>query len=127
MHLTSCGRKQRGNHIRQATELDVSEVVASEIPAGSAVRVYAEMSTIGQKAIERIATLLAARGVACVDSPITSDPERARAGNLTLLTSGTAEAVDIVKPWQLRIGHTVLVAGDRPGQAQVMKLVNDLL
>jgi 3-hydroxyisobutyrate dehydrogenase len=45
----------------------VSEAVASEIAGASAVRVYAETSTIGQECIERIAALLAARGVACVD------------------------------------------------------------
>lgn len=52
----------------------VSEAVASEIAGGSAVRVYAEMSTIGQESIERIAVLLAARGVACVDSPVSGGP-----------------------------------------------------
>jgi 3-hydroxyisobutyrate dehydrogenase-like beta-hydroxyacid dehydrogenase len=51
----------------------------------------------------------------------------ARAGNLTLLAAGAPEAVAAVKPWQLRIGKTVFVMGDRPGQAQVMKLVNNLL
>ncbi len=39
----------------------VSEGVATEIAGGSAVRVYAEMSTIGHESIERIAALLAAR------------------------------------------------------------------
>jgi len=101
----------------------VSEAVAAEIASGSAVRVYAEMSTIGQESIERIASLLAARGIGCVDSR----PASARAGNLTLLAAGAPEAVAAVKPWQLRIGKTVFVMGERPGQAQVMKLVNNLL
>ena len=105
----------------------VSEAVASEIANGSAVRFYAEMSTIGRESIERIAALLAARGVACIDSPVTGGPASARAGNLTLLAAGAPEAVAAVKPWQLRIGKTVFVMGDRPGQAQVMKLVNNLL
>ena len=91
------------------------------------MRVYAEMSTIGQESIERIAALLAARGIACVDSPVTGGPASARAGNLTLLAAGDPEAVATVRPWQLRIGKTVFVMGDRPGQAQVMKLVNNLL
>ena len=105
----------------------VSEAVASEVAGGSAVRVYAEMSTVGRESIERIAALLAARGIACVDSPVTGGPAVARAGNLTLLAAGAPEAVAAVKPWQLRIGKTVFVMGDRPGQAQVMKLVNNLL
>ena len=39
----------------------VSEAVAAEIAGRSAVRVYAEMSTIGHESMERIAALLAAR------------------------------------------------------------------
>lgn len=35
----------------------VSEAVASEVAGGSAVRVYAEMSTIGRESIERVAAL----------------------------------------------------------------------
>ena len=105
----------------------VSEAVAAEVAGGSAVRFYAEMSTIGQESMERIASLVAARGIALVDSPVTGGPAVARAGNLTLLASGAPEAVAVVKPWQLRIGKTVFVMGDRPGQAQVMKLVNNLL
>jgi 3-hydroxyisobutyrate dehydrogenase-like beta-hydroxyacid dehydrogenase len=105
----------------------VSETVASEVAGGSAVRVYAEMSTIGQESMERIAKLLAARGIGLVDSPVSGGPASASAGNLTLLAAGAPEAVAAVKPWQLRIGKTVFVMGDRPGQAQVMKLVNNLL
>jgi 3-hydroxyisobutyrate dehydrogenase len=105
----------------------VSEAVASEIAAGTAVRFYAEMSTIGHESIERIAKLLAARNIACVDSPVSGGPASAQAGNLTLLAAGAPEAVAAVKPWQLRIGRTVFVMGERPGHAQVMKLVNNLL
>jgi 3-hydroxyisobutyrate dehydrogenase len=46
---------------------------------------------------------------------------------LTLLAAGAPEAIAAVRPWQLRIGKTVFAMGDRPGQAQVMKLVNNLL
>jgi 3-hydroxyisobutyrate dehydrogenase-like beta-hydroxyacid dehydrogenase len=105
----------------------VSEAVASVVAGGSAVRVYAEMSTIGQESIERLAKPLAVRGIALVDSPVSGGPASASAGNLTLLAAGVPEAVAAVKPWQLRIGKTVFVMGDRPGQAQVMKLVNNLL
>lgn len=77
----------------------------------------------------RIAALLAARGIALVDSPVSGGPASAHAWNLTLLAAGAPEAVAAVKPWQLRIGKTVFVMGDRPGQAQarVTKLVNNLL
>jgi 3-hydroxyisobutyrate dehydrogenase-like beta-hydroxyacid dehydrogenase len=105
----------------------VSEAVAAEVVGGPALRLYAEMSTIGREAVERIAALLAARGIACVDAPISGGPAGARAGTLAMLAAGAPQAVAALRPWQLRIGKTVFVMGERPGQAQVMKLVNNLL
>ena len=85
------------------------------------------MSTIGRQAVERIAAVLAGRGIGCVDAPISGGPAGARAGTLAMLAAGAPEAVAALRPWQLRIGQTVFVMGARPGQAQVMKLVNNLL
>lgn len=78
--------------------------MAADVAGGSAVRTYAEMSTIRRESIERTAALLAARGIACVDSPVTGGPAVARAGNLTLLAAGSPEAVAAVKPWQHHMG-----------------------
>ena len=63
-------------------------LLAPEIVGGSAVRFYAEMSTIDQASIERITKLLAARDIACVDPPVSGGPASAHAGNLTLLAAG---------------------------------------
>jgi 3-hydroxyisobutyrate dehydrogenase len=105
----------------------VSEAVAAEVAAAGKPRIYAEMSTIGREAMERIADLLAPRGVACVDALISGGPAGARAGTLAMMASGAPDAVAALRPWQERIGTTVFVLGERPGQAQVMKLVNNLL
>jgi 3-hydroxyisobutyrate dehydrogenase-like beta-hydroxyacid dehydrogenase len=67
------------------------------------VRVYAEMSTIGHESIERIAAILAARGIACVDSPVSGGPSSARREPHAACL-GPPEAVAAVRPWQLRIG-----------------------
>lgn len=105
----------------------VSEAVAAEVASAGTPRIYAEMSTIGREAMERIATPLASRGIACVDAPISGGPAGARAGTLAMLASGPPAALAALRPWQERIGRQVFVLGDRPGQAQVMKLVNNLL
>ena len=94
---------------------------------GHAIRVYAEMSTIGRPAVERIAAGLAARGIAAVDTPITGGPPGARAGTLALMVAGAADAVATLRPFLERIGKRLFVLGERPGQGQVMKLVNNLL
>ncbi len=104
-----------------------SEEVAAAGPTGRAVRVYAEMSTIGKRAVEGIAARLGARGVAVVDAPISGGPAGARAGTLAMLAAGAKEAVAELGPWLRRIGREVFVLGENPGQAQVMKLVNNLM
>jgi 3-hydroxyisobutyrate dehydrogenase-like beta-hydroxyacid dehydrogenase len=109
---------------------EVSEVAAlgpEGVVHGHAIRVYAEMSTIGRPAVERIAAGLAARGIAAVDTPITGGPPGARAGTLALMVAGAADAIATLRPFLERIGKRLFVLGERPGQGQVMKLVNNLL
>lgn len=108
----------------------VSEVVAlgpEGVVHGKALRLYAEMSTIGRATVQRIAEGLAPRDIAMVDAPISGGPAGARAGTLAMLAAGDPAAVERLRPWQLRIGRQVFVLGEMPGQAQVMKLVNNLL
>ncbi|MBL6078585.1 NAD(P)-dependent oxidoreductase [Belnapia sp. T18] len=105
----------------------VSEAVAGEVADGGAVKLYAEMSTIGRATVEGIAARLAERGIAMVDAPISGGPSGARAGTLAMLAAGAPEAVARLRPWQERIGRVVFTLGERPGQAQVMKLVNNLV
>ncbi|MDO9711374.1 NAD(P)-dependent oxidoreductase [Paracraurococcus lichenis] len=94
---------------------------------GSAIRLYAEMSTIGRPTVQRIAEGLAPRGIAMVDAPISGGPAGARAGTLAMLAAGAPAAVERLRPWLERIGSRVFVLGEQPGQAQVMKLVNNLI
>lgn len=105
----------------------VSETVARQVIGGSAVCTYVEMSTIGSPAIGRITQIVATRGIALMDCPISGGPKGARAGTLTMLAAGPAEALAEVRPWLERVGGNVFVVGDKPGQAQLMKLVNNLI
>jgi 3-hydroxyisobutyrate dehydrogenase len=108
--------------ISEATALGPDGVIH-----GRAVRVHAEMSTIGRDAIGRIAEGLAAKGIGLVDTPLTGGPAGARAGTLTIMTAGAPEHVGAVHPFLERIGKRVHVIGEAPGAGQVMKLVNNLL
>lgn len=108
----------------------VSETVALGLDGvihGRAIRIHAEMSTIGRPAVERIAEGLAARSIAMVDTPITGGPPGARAGTLALMIAGAPEPVATLRPVLEQIGKRLFVLGERPGQGQVMKLVNNLL
>lgn len=105
----------------------VSETVAAEVAQGSAVRIYAEMSTIGSPAMGRIARLMDGRGITLLDCPISGGPKGARAGTLTMLAAGPPPARATVRPWLERVGKNIFEVGDRAGQAQLMKLVNNLI
>lgn len=108
----------------------VSEHVAlglDGVSSGKAVRVYGEMSTIGQQAVERIAHGLKAGNIAMVDTPVSGGPAGARAGTLAIMAAGPAEALALVAPWLDRMGSRVFPVGDRVGAAQTMKLVNNLV
>ncbi|MBR0669693.1 NAD(P)-dependent oxidoreductase [Neoroseomonas soli] len=94
---------------------------------GHAIRIHAEMSTIGRPTVQRIGEGLASRGIALVDAPITGGPAGARAGTLAMMTAGAPSAVEELRPLLLRIGRGVFVIGEQPGQAQVMKLVNNMI
>jgi 3-hydroxyisobutyrate dehydrogenase-like beta-hydroxyacid dehydrogenase len=104
-----------------------SELVAAEIASSSTLRVYVEMSTIGSATIARIAQMLGKRGIALVDCPISGGPKGARAGTLSVIAAGPGAALDQIRPWLQQIGKNLFEVGEHPGQAQLMKLVNNLI
>jgi 3-hydroxyisobutyrate dehydrogenase-like beta-hydroxyacid dehydrogenase len=108
----------------------VSEDVAfgaDGVASGSAVKIYVEMSTIGRTCIQAIASALDRKGIHTVDAPISGGPPGARQGTLAMMVAGSPADVAAVTPWLRLIGKDVYVLGSTPGQAQVMKLVNNLV
>ncbi len=105
----------------------VSERVAAEVAESPTLRIYVEMSTIGSPTMLRIAQTLRERGITLVDCPISGGPKGARAGTLTVITAGSRDALDTIRPWLDAIGKNVFEVGERPGHAQLMKLVNNLI
>ena len=105
----------------------ICESVARDVANGSAVRVYVEMSTIGGPAQAKVQAIVEAKGIALVDCPISGGPKGARAGTLTVIVAGPEAAKEELRPWLQRIGKNVFEVGERPGQAQLMKLVNNLI
>ncbi|MGE4243630.1 NAD(P)-dependent oxidoreductase [Ramlibacter sp.] len=106
---------------------EVSEQVAAEVAAGARLRHYVEMSTIGRQCMETIASTLGARRIGSVDAPVTGGVPGALRGTLSIMVSGAPADRDAVMPWLGKIGGKLTVLGDEPGQAQVMKLVCNLV
>jgi 3-hydroxyisobutyrate dehydrogenase-like beta-hydroxyacid dehydrogenase len=103
----------------------VSEAVARDVAHGSSMRIYVEMSTIGSPALARLRKIVSP--AVLLDCPVSGGPKGARAGTLTMLAAGPPAARAEVLPWLQRIGGQVFEVGDNAGQAQLMKLVNNLV
>jgi 3-hydroxyisobutyrate dehydrogenase-like beta-hydroxyacid dehydrogenase len=107
----------------------VYEVCCGEdgLVGGSRIRTYVDLSTTGATMAEQVAATLATRNVRCVDAPVSGGPAAAEAGTLTIMIAGDEEVLAEVKLLLETIGSNVFVVGTRPGQAQLVKLINNLL
>lgn len=109
---------------------EVSRSVALDpggIAAADGVGAYVEMSTIGSTTIDAIAEGLARVNIPVVDAPVSGGPRGARAGTLTMMVAGAPEAVERCRAPMEAITANLFRVGDRPGQAQVAKLVNNMI
>lgn len=94
---------------------------------GTALRTVVDLSTTGTSATTRIAAELATRGIGFLDSPVSGGATAAAAGSLTLMVSGEPSTFEALRPLLDCIGKNIFFVGDKPGQGQSMKLVNNLL
>jgi 3-hydroxyisobutyrate dehydrogenase len=85
--------------------------------------VWSQMSTVGVKAIERLAALAERGGATLVDAPVLGTKEPAEAGTLTVLVSGPAPGRERCLPVYNVIGSRTVELGDTIGTASRMKLV----
>jgi 3-hydroxyisobutyrate dehydrogenase-like beta-hydroxyacid dehydrogenase len=106
---------------------DVVAGVAEELAAGSAMRVYVDLSTTGPHVAEQVARRLSAGGVGAVDAPVSGGVAGARDGRLTIMVSGAAPDVAAAGPLLEVLGATIFIVGDRAGQGQCVKVINNLM
>jgi 3-hydroxyisobutyrate dehydrogenase-like beta-hydroxyacid dehydrogenase len=93
---------------------------------GTAVKTFVDLSTTGPRVAATVASGLAARGIVAIDAPVSGGVLGARNGTLAVMVSGPRAAFDALQPILACFGKLFFV-GEGPGQAQTMKLVNNLL
>lgn len=84
-------------------------------------------STVGTDGLAQVVDQLAEFGVDLVDAPLSGGPARAGAGDLLIVVGATPEAREKAQPVLQRLASTLTVVGDRPGDGQALKTVNQLL
>lgn len=97
------------------------------IAKGSMIKIYIEMSTIGTAGIDEIADELRPAGIAFLDAPVSGGPPGARAGKLAAMVSGPRDAYEQAKPVIDTIAGHVFYVGEKPGWAQLTKIINNHL
>jgi 3-hydroxyisobutyrate dehydrogenase-like beta-hydroxyacid dehydrogenase len=105
--------------------LPETEAVAAEVRRRGLLLVV--MSTINPTAMARIAGELAERGVEVLDAPVSGGVAGAEAGSLAIMAAGAASALERARPVLDVLGRTVFHVGERPGEAQAVKLANQLM
>ena len=104
----------------------VSEAVVAELATGSKVRRFVDLSTVGGAAAQRNHEVLAARGVAALDSPVSGGMNGATAGTLAVMVSGPRAEFDLLSSVFDVLGRAIFVS-EQPGAAQTMQLINNLM
>jgi 3-hydroxyisobutyrate dehydrogenase-like beta-hydroxyacid dehydrogenase len=95
--------------------------------AGKALKTLVNTCTVGGPFVRKIEAECAACDVTVIDAPISGGVAGAAAGTLAVMVSGNPATVADLMPMFRLWGPTIVVAGDRPGPAQTMKLTNNLL
>jgi 2-hydroxy-3-oxopropionate reductase len=101
-------------------------VGANGLIHGKALKILVDLSTTGSVVEKEIARALAARGIDTVDSPVSGGASGASKGTLAVMVAGKPRSIAAVRG-ALDVFGKVFIVGKQPGQAQLMKLLNNLL
>jgi len=105
--------------------LPQTEAVVSEVRRRGLLLVV--MSTIDPTAMARLAGDLAGRGVDVLDAPVSGGVAGAEAGSLAIMAAGPEPALERARPVLAALGRSLFHVGLRPGEAQAVKLANQVM
>ncbi|MEH3088311.1 MAG: NAD(P)-dependent oxidoreductase [Microbacterium arborescens] len=84
-------------------------------------------STVGTDGVADVAASLGERGIGLVDAPLSGGPVRAREGDLLIVVGADPAALAVARPVLEQLASTLTVVGERAGDGQALKTVNQLL
>ena len=74
-----------------------------------------------------VGTILAQAGIKLIDAPVSGGPQAAAAGTLSTIISGAEADFEKVRPAIDAFAKHVFFLGGEPGQAQIAKLINNMM
>jgi len=106
----------------------VNDVVGQIIAASPRrTTTIVDFSTTGPEAAAAVADRVAAAGMVFVDAPVSGGRSGAVAGTITVICAGPTDAIAQLTTAFDAVGGNTFHVGERPGQAQAMKLLNNFL
>jgi 3-hydroxyisobutyrate dehydrogenase-like beta-hydroxyacid dehydrogenase len=105
---------------------DIVQKVCSGLTGAKKAKIIADCSTTGPKVARIAQAELAKHGITYVDVPVSGGMKGAKDGTLAVMVSGPKAAFDKLENVVKNFGK-VFFCGEGAGQAQVMKLANNLL
>ncbi|GAB3623739.1 NAD(P)-dependent oxidoreductase [Mariniluteicoccus endophyticus] len=85
------------------------------------------MSTVGPAAIDELVTATSHISKHVVDAPVSGGVARAATGDLLIMAAGADDDVKAVQSLLDALASTVAIVGERPGDGQRFKVINQLL
>jgi 3-hydroxyisobutyrate dehydrogenase len=101
----------------------VEDVMAEAAPAAPDGALWWQASTVGIAGTEGLAALAEEHGLTLVDAPVLGTRGPAESGELVVLASGPAEALQALQPLFDAVGSKTITLGDAVGAATRLKLV----
>jgi 3-hydroxyisobutyrate dehydrogenase-like beta-hydroxyacid dehydrogenase len=105
----------------RAVALGGDGVVAGLAPGAT----FVEMSTVSPALVRELAAVVAARGAAMLDAPVSGSTVTVEQGQASIVVGGDAAVLERVRPYLLAIGPTVTHVGPL-GLAKTMKIAINL-
>ena len=94
--------------------------------AGSAPKIWAEMSTTDHHEVRRLGALVEAAGGAAIDCPVSGGCHRAATGNISIFAGGERDTFEAMLPLLVTMGRRILHTGPL-GSASILKVVTNYL
>jgi len=134
--LGDMGGPMAANIAAAGFDLIVYDKAGTEARTPDGARAAASLADVGgaadtarpaSAAAEQAHAVLAGAGVAYVDAPVSGGQAGARAGTVTVMWSGSAALLESHRAVLEAMARNALPVGDRAGQGQAMKLINNFL